>query len=337
MKTSLLIATALCCLPALAQQPAEPRQQQHTPISAAQSIINQMGATTNALVDVLQGVSDKATADAAAREVGELVVQLKLLNDLAGYAPDYAQQIEAMRMQQVNALMPMLMNTNPCYGSEAMLKALAPVVSIRPAQKLETAQPVQQPQPEPQAQHPAEQEQPQPAQQQEESPAQQIAAAILEGYKELTTILKGVKDLETANAAAPYAAQVIAGILPLYDEAEGTEGLADAVGVQIAQTQEISDLADLIEDLLQAEPSLYGSQTLSNALALIVSVEEATDEEEQQEQQEQQEQPQSQPREQTQPEPQPEQQQDTWMNGDDMGEEQQELAPSEILAPAPQA
>lgn len=59
---------------------------------------------------------------------------------------------------------------------------------------------------------------------------------------------------------------MIATILPLYDEAEGTEGMADVVGVQIAQTQEISDLADLIENLLQAETPLYGSEALSRPL-----------------------------------------------------------------------
>ena len=152
MKTKTILAVAAAaCLPAFAQQPAQPQpapqpQQQKAPASAAQSIINQMGITTNALVDVLQGVTDKATADAAAREVGEIIVQLKLLNDLAGYAPDFAQDIEAMRQAQVNALMPMLMNTNPCYGSEAMLKALAPVVTIRHAQPQEQAQPEPQPQ-----------------------------------------------------------------------------------------------------------------------------------------------------------------------------------------------
>lgn len=340
MKTTLLLTAALCCLPALGQQPAEPQQPQSHPVSAAQSIINQMQATTNALVDVLQGVSDKAGADAAAREVGELVVQLKLLNDLAGYAPDYAAQIESMRMAQVNALMPMLMNTNPCYGSEAMLKALAPVVTIRPVQQLETAQPVQQPQPEAQQPAPAEDTQP------EESPAQQLAAAILDGYKELTTILKGVQDQDSADAAAPYAAQVIAGILPLYDEAEETEGLADAVGVQIAQTQEISDLADLIENLLQAEPALYGSQALSNALALIVTIEEETeDEEAEQPQDGQPEQPQEQEEPTPAAMPQPAQQTlpasyfPQGPDGEDAAEDEgeHELTPAEILAPAPQA
>ena len=343
MKTTLLLTAALCCPPTLAQQPVQPAapqpQPQSHPVSAAQSIINQMGATTNALVDVLQGVADKASADAAAREVGELVVQLKLLNDLAGYAPDYAQQIEAMRMQQVNALMPMLMNTNPCYGSEAMLKALAPVVAIRPAQKPATAQPA--PQPQPQAQQPAQAAEPQP----EESPAQQLAAAILDGYKELASILAGVQDQATADAAAPYAAQVIAGILPLYNEAEETEGLADAVGVQIAQTREISDLADLIENLLQAEPALYGSQSLSNALALIVSIEEDAEEEEaEQPQEEQPEQPQEQepqapamqqPARQTLPPayfPQRFDEEDAADDGDE-----HEPTPAELLAPAPQA
>lgn len=357
MKTTLLLTAALCCLPALGQQPAEPQQPQNHPVSAAQSIINQMQSTTSALVDVLQGVSDKASADAAAREVGELVVQLKLLNDLAGYAPDYAAQIESMRMAQVNALMPMLMNTNPCYGSEAMLKALAPVVTIRPAQQLETAQPAPQPQeqvqqqqqPQPQADAQPQQEAQQPAPavetQQEESPAQQLAAAILDGYKELTTILKGVQDQASADAAAPYAAQVIADILPLYDEAEETEGLADAVGVQIAQTQEISDLADLIENLLQVEPALYGSQSLSNALALIVSIEEDAEEEEAEQPQEgQPEQPQEQEA-QAPAMPQPAQQTlpaSYFPQGPDEEdaaeyEGEHELTPAEILAPAQQA
>lgn len=355
MKTTLLLTAALCCLPALGQQPAEPQQPQSHPVSAAQSIINQMQATTNALVDVLQGVSDKAGADAAAREVGELVVQLKLLNDLAGYAPDYAAQIESMRMAQVNALMPMLMNTNPCYGSEAMLKALAPVVTIRSAQQLETAQPVQQPQPQADAQpqpQPQPEVQPQPEAQQpapaedtqpEESPAQQLADAILDGYKELTTILKGVQDQDSADAAAPYAAQVIAGILPLYDEAEETEGLADAVGVQIAQTQEISDLADLIENLLQAEPALYGSQALSNALALIVTIEEETEDEEAEQQQDEQPQEQEEPAPAAMPRPAQQTLPASYFpqgpDGEDAAEDEgeHELTPAEILAPAPQA
>ena len=299
MKTSFLLAAVLGCPLAFAQQPAAPQQQQQPTVSAAQSIINQMNIATRALADVLQGVNDKASADAAAREVGELIVQIKLLNDLAGYAPEHAQSIEAMRMAQVNALMPMLMNTTPCYGSEAMLKALAPVVTVKPAKQV-------QPQPE---------VQPQP-QVQPESPSQQLAEAILEGYKDLTTVLKGVHDKATADAAAPYAAQVIATILPLYDEAEGTEGMADVVGVQIAQTQEISDLADLIENLLQAETPLYGSEALSKALAEIVTVEEAPEEEEQE----------AEPAEEEQP-----------AEEEEDGEDEQELAPSEILAPVPQA
>ena len=212
MKThTILTLAALACVPAIAQQPMQPQpapqpQQQRTPASAAQSIINQMGITTNALVDVLQGVTDKATADAAAREVGEIIVQLKLLNDLAGYAPDFAQDIEAMRQAQVNALMPMLMNTNPCYGSEAMLKALAPVVTIRQAQPEQQAQP--EPQPEPVVQQPQPAPQPQPqAVNPQNNAAQQTAAAILEGYRNLAAVLEGVHDKASADAAAPQAAQ----------------------------------------------------------------------------------------------------------------------------------
>ena len=299
MKTPFLLAAVLGCPLAFAQQPAAPQQQQQPTVSAAQSIINQMSIATKALADVLQGVNDKASADAAAREVGELIVQIKLLNDLAGYAPEHAQSIEAMRMAQVNALMPMLMNTSPCYGSEAMLKALAPVVTVKPAKQV-------QPQPEVQP----------------ESPSQQLAEAILEGYKDLTTVLKGVTDKASADAAAPLAAQVIATILPLYDEAEGTEGMADVVGVQIAQTQEISDLADLIENLLQAETPLYGSEALSKALAEIVTVEEAQEEDEQEAESQEGEQP-----------AEDEQPAEEEADGDD----EQELAPSEILAPVPQA
>ena len=294
MKTKTILAVAAAaCLPAFAQQPAQPQpapqpQQQKAPASAAQSIINQMGITTNALVDVLQGVTDKATADAAAREVGEIIVQLKLLNDLAGYAPDFAQDIEAMRQAQVNALMPMLMNTNPCYGSEAMLKALAPVVTIRHAQPEEQPQPEPQPQP---AAQPEPQPEPQPQVQQQSAPqprpeavnpqnnaAQQTAQAILEGYRNLAAVLESVHDKASADAAAPQAEQVIATILPLYDLAENSEELADFVGVQIAQTEEIDTLSDILESLLQAEPALYGSEALSNTLAQIVSVEEIAEE-----------------------------------------------------------
>ena len=305
MKTKTILAVAAAaCLPAFAQQPAQPQpapqpQQQKAPASAAQSIINQMGITTNALVDVLQGVTDKATADAAAREVGEIIVQLKLLNDLAGYAPDFAQDIEAMRQAQVNALMPMLMNTNPCYGSEAMLKALAPVVTIRHAQPEEQAQPEPQPQP---AAQPEPQPEPQPQVQQQPEPqpqpvvqqpapqpqpeavnpqnnaAQQTAQAILEGYRNLAAVLESVHDKASADAAAPQAEQVIATILPLYDLAENSDELADFVGVQIAQTEEIDTLSDILETLLQAEPALYGSEALSNTLAQIVSVEEIAEE-----------------------------------------------------------
>ncbi|MCQ2371896.1 MAG: hypothetical protein MJ058_07605 [Akkermansia sp.] len=291
MKTKTILAVAAAaCLPAFAQQPAQPQpapqpQQQKAPASAAQSIINQMGITTNALVDVLQGVTDKATADAAAREVGEIIVQLKLLNDLAGYAPDFAQDIEAMRQAQVNALMPMLMNTNPCYGSEAMLKALAPVVTIRQAQPEEQAQPEPQPQvqqqPEPQPQPVVQQPTPQPrpeAVNPQNNAAQQTAQAILEGYRNLAAVLQGIHDKASADAAAPQAEQVIATILPLYDLAENSEELADFVGVQIAQTEEIDTLSDILESLLQAEPALYGSEALSNTLAQIVSVEEIAEE-----------------------------------------------------------
>ena len=285
MKThTILTLVALACMPAIAQQPAQQPQQQSTPASAAQSIINQMGITTNALVDVLQGVTDKATADAAAREVGEIIVQLKLLNDLAGYAPDFAQDIEAMRQAQVNALMPMLMNTNPCYGSEAMLKALAPVVTIRQAQPEQQAQPepvVQQPEPQPQPEPAVQQPQPAPQPQAvnpQNNAAQQTAAAILEGYRNLAAVLEGVHDKASADAAAPQAAQVIATILPLYDQAENSDELADFVGVQIAQTEEIDTLSDILENLLQAEPALYGSEALSATLANIVTVEEIQEE-----------------------------------------------------------
>ena len=351
MKTqTILTLAALACVPAIAQQPVQPQpapqpQQQRTPASAAQSIINQMGITTNALVDVLQGVTDKATADAAAREVGEIIVQLKLLNDLAGYAPDFAQDIEAMRQAQVNALMPMLMNTNPCYGSEAMLKALAPVVTIRQAQQEEQAQPepvvqqpTPQPQPEPQVQQqPAPQPQPQAVNPQNNA-AQQTAAAILEGYRNLAAVLESVHDQASADAAAPQAVQVIASILPLYDLAENSDELADFVGVQIAQTEEINTLSDILENLLQAEPALYGSEALSNALADIVTVEEIQEEAPQQPVEEQpapaaQPQPAPAPQpavQQLEPAPQP-----AYSQGYEE-EEYEEQAPSAILAPMQQ-
>ena len=338
MKTqTILTLAALACVPAIAQQPVQPQpaqqpQQQRTPASAAQSIINQMGITTNALVDVLQGVTDKATADAAAREVGEIIVQLKLLNDLAGYAPDFAQDIEAMRQAQVNALMPMLMNTNPCYGSEAMLKALAPVVTIRQAQPEEQPaaqpepQPEPQPQPEPVVQQPAPQPQPQAVNPQNNA-AQQTAAAILEGYRNLAAVLEGVHDKASADAAAPQAAQVIAAILPLYDLAENSDELADFVGVQIAQTEEINTLSDILENLLEAEPALYGSEALSATLANIVTVEEIQEEAPQQPVAEQ-----PAPAAQPQPAPAP---QPTY-NQEYDEEEYEEQAPSAILAPMQQ-
>lgn len=332
MKTqTILTLAALACMPAIAQQPAQQPQQQSTPASAAQSIINQMGITTNALVDVLQGVTDKATADAAAREVGEIIVQLKLLNDLAGYAPDFAQDIEAMRQAQVNALMPMLMNTNPCYGSEAMLKALAPVVTIRQAQPEEqpAAQPEPQPQPEPVVQQPQPEPQPQAVNPQNNA-AQQTAAAILEGYRNLAAVLEGVHDKASADAAAPQAAQVIATILPLYDQAENSDELADFVGVQIAQTEEINTLSDILENLLEAEPALYGSEALSATLANIVTVEEIQEEAPQQPVEEQPA-PAPQPAvQQQQPAPQPA------YNQEYDGEEYEEQAPSAILAPMQQ-
>ena len=330
MKTqTILTLAALACMPAIAQQPVQQPQQQSTPASAAQSIINQMGITTNALVDVLQGVTDKATADAAAREVGEIIVQLKLLNDLAGYAPDFAQDIEAMRQAQVNALMPMLMNTNPCYGSEAMLKALAPVVTIRQAQPEEqpAAQPEPQPQPEPVVQQqPAPQPQPQVVNPQNNA-AQQTAAAILEGYRNLAAVLEGVHDKASADAAAPQAAQVIATILPLYDQAENSDELADFVGVQIAQTEEIDTLSDILENLLEAEPALYGSEALSATLANIVTVEEIQEEAPQQPVEEQ-------PAPVAQPQPAPAPQPAYNQEYDE--EEYEEQAPSAILAPMQQ-
>ena len=317
MKTqTILTLTALACMPAIAQQPVQPQpaqqQQKQAPASAAQSIINQMGITTNALVDVLQGVTDKASADAAAREVGEIIVQLKLLNDLAGYAPDFAQDIEAMRQAQVNALMPMLMNTNPCYGSEAMLKALAPVVTIHQGQLTEQPAPQAQPEPQPQPQ----------AVNPQNNAAQQTADAILAGYRNLATVLEGVHDLASANAAAPQAEQVIATILPLYDLAENSEELADFVGVQIAQTEEIDTLSDILESLLQAEPALYGSEALSNTLAQIVSVEEIAEET-------------PQPAAQPQPAPAPAVQPQAPAYEQEYDEEE-EQAPSAILAPMQQ-
>ena len=341
MKTqTILTLTALACMPAIAQQPVQPQpaqqQQKHVPISAAQSIINQMGITTNALVDVLQGVTDKASADAAAREVGEIIVQLKLLNDLAGYAPDFEQDIEAMRQAQVNALMPMLMNTNPCYGSEAMLKALAPVVTIHQGQLTEQpapqAQPEPQPQPQPEVQQPEPQPQPQAVNPQNNA-AQQTADAILAGYRNLATVLEGVHDLASANAAAPQAEQVIATILPLYDLAENSDELADFVGVQIAQTEEINTLSDILETLLQAEPALYGSEALSNTLAKIVTVEEIQEEAQPAEEQpaaEPQAQPEAQPQAAPAPAPQPAYNQE-YDEEDDVEE-----APSAILAPVQQ-
>lgn len=339
MKTqTILTLTALACMPAIAQQPVQPQpaqqQQKHVPVSAAQSIINQMGITTNALVDVLQGVTDKASADAAAREVGEIIVQLKLLNDLAGYAPDFVQDIEAMRQAQVNALMPMLMNTNPCYGSEAMLKALAPVVTIHQGQL--TEQPAPQAQPEPQPQPEVQQPEPQPQPQAvnpQNNAAQQTADAILAGYRNLATVLEGVHDLASANAAAPQAEQVIATILPLYDLAENSDELADFVGVQIAQTEEINTLSDILEALLQAEPALYGSEALSNTLAKIVTVEEIQEEAQPAEEQpaaEPQAQPEVQPQAAPAPAPQPA------SNQEYDEEEYEEEAPSAILAPVQQ-
>ncbi|MDO5451089.1 MAG: hypothetical protein Q4F30_09385, partial [Akkermansia sp.] len=102
--------------------------------------------------------------------------------------------------------------------------------------------------------------------------ADQLYGTLIDAYKDLTTVLKGVKDKATADAAAPEAEKAIARALAAYEQIEQmNEEAQAAVEAKMEESVELQELCDVLEPL--ADQGVYESEALSTALEKIVSVE----------------------------------------------------------------
>lgn len=144
MKIATIIVTGmLLCMSAEAQEPAAeapaaPTAEATTPEAQHAAFVKDLIANVNKLTETLKGITDTATADAAAPKVTELVARNKELmqasKNLPQLAPDAAAAQRALFATQAKPAMAELRTTvaavlaKECYGSEALLQALAPFV-----------------------------------------------------------------------------------------------------------------------------------------------------------------------------------------------------------------
>lgn len=140
MKIATIIVTGmLLCMSAEAQEPAAaPTAAATTPEAQHAAFVKDLIANVNKLTETLQGITDTATADAAAPKVTELVARNKELmqasKNLPQLAPDAAAAQRALFAAQAKPAMAELRTAmaavldKECYGSEALLQALAPFV-----------------------------------------------------------------------------------------------------------------------------------------------------------------------------------------------------------------
>lgn len=140
MKIATIIVTGmLLCMPAEAQEPAAaPTAEATTPEAQHAAFVKDLIANVNKLTETLKGITDTATADAAAPKVTELVARNKELmqasKNLPQLTPDAAAAQRALFAAQAKPAMADLraamaaVLTKECYGSKALLQALAPFV-----------------------------------------------------------------------------------------------------------------------------------------------------------------------------------------------------------------
>ncbi|MCQ2371893.1 MAG: hypothetical protein MJ058_07590 [Akkermansia sp.] len=140
---SIIVTGMLMGMPAVAQEaPAAPAPapaaEAATPEAQHAAFVKELIANVNELTEALKGVTDTATADAAAPKVAKLVAHNKELmqasKDLPQLAPDAAAAQRALFSQQAKPAMAELRTalvavvTKECYGSDALLQALAPII-----------------------------------------------------------------------------------------------------------------------------------------------------------------------------------------------------------------
>lgn len=140
---SIIVAGMLLGMPTIAQEaaeqtPAAPAAEAATPEAQHAAFVKELIANVNNLTETLKGINDTATADAAAPRVAELVTRNKELmqasKNLPQLAPDAAAAQRALFSQQAKPAMAELRTaltavvTKECYGSDALLQALAPII-----------------------------------------------------------------------------------------------------------------------------------------------------------------------------------------------------------------
>ena len=147
MKTTIIALAAMAAPLMMAQEaapatPAAPAAE--TPaVDQAEYAKYQAPAreTINAMkqiIEVLQGVNSKETADAAAPKVKELIEKMNTLKAASEGLPEPSEAIQAQLKAEfetelqgilqgmMGTFMPIAMNQ--CYGSEALMEALAPML-----------------------------------------------------------------------------------------------------------------------------------------------------------------------------------------------------------------
>ena len=146
MKIASIIFTGmLLCMPVVAQEPATPAEtpaapaaETATPEEQHAAFVKELIANVNNLTETLKGINDTATADAAAPKVADLVAHNKELmqasKNLPELTPDAAAAQRALFAQQAKPAMAELRAAltavvdKECYGSDALLQALAPFI-----------------------------------------------------------------------------------------------------------------------------------------------------------------------------------------------------------------
>ena len=140
---SIIVAGMLLGMPTIAQEaaeqtPAAPAAEAATPEAQHAAFVKELIANVNNLTETLKGINDTTTADAAAPKVAELVARNKELmqasKNLPQLTPDAAAAQRALFSQQAKPAMAELRTalvavvTKECYGSDALLQALAPII-----------------------------------------------------------------------------------------------------------------------------------------------------------------------------------------------------------------
>lgn len=142
---SLLAAPMVFADISLGGNPLPPAAGQNTTVDAseyvsmAQDVIN----SVKELTGILTGVKDTATADAAAPQVNAMATRMLELQKKSESMPRPSAEVElqvrnSINMQEVQQVVSgflgaiITLGMNNCYGSEALLNALAPIMNAMP-------------------------------------------------------------------------------------------------------------------------------------------------------------------------------------------------------------